>query len=61
MSFTLNWTECELLSNIKIKIFLKDFNAKIGQELNFSPTTKINSLYEKSNDNDTKLIKFATT
>lgn len=52
---------CDLLLNIKIKILFKDFNAKIGQELNFSPIIKINSLHEKSNDNNTQLINFVMT
>ncbi|KAL4142514.1 hypothetical protein QTP88_004958 [Uroleucon formosanum] len=42
-----------------IKIFLGDFNAKIGRETMYRPTICKESLHEYSNDNGTRLINMA--
>jgi hypothetical protein len=43
-----------------VKILLGDFNAKVGKEDIFKPTTGNESLQEMSNDNRVRLINFAT-
>jgi hypothetical protein len=43
------------------KILLGDFNAKVGKENIFKPTTGNESLHEISNDNGVGLVNFATS
>jgi hypothetical protein len=43
-----------------MKILLGDFDAKVGREDIFKPTTGIESLREISNDNGVRLVNFAT-
>jgi hypothetical protein len=42
-----------------MKILLGDFNAKLGREDNFKPTTGNDNLHHKSNDNSVKIVYFA--
>jgi exonuclease III len=42
-----------------MKIFLGDFNAKVGREDIFKPTIGNKSLHEISNDNGVRIVKFA--
>jgi len=42
-----------------IKVLLGDFNAKIGREITYKPTTGPESLHCISNDNETRLINMA--
>jgi hypothetical protein len=42
-----------------MKILLGDFNAKVGREDIFKPTTGNESLDEISNDNGVRLVSFA--
>jgi hypothetical protein len=44
-----------------MKILLVDFNAKVGQEEIFKPTTGNESLHEISNDNGVRVVNFATS
>jgi hypothetical protein len=44
-----------------MKILLGDFNAKVGSEDVFKPTTGNESLHEISNDNGVRVVKFATS
>ena len=44
-----------------MKILLGDYNAKVGQENIFKPTIGKESLYKISNDNDVRLVNFATS
>ena len=43
------------------KIQLADFNAKLGREDIFKPTTGNDSLHEDSNDNGVRVVNFATS
>jgi hypothetical protein len=43
-----------------MKILLGDFNAKLGREDIFKPTTRNGNLHEISNDNGVKVVTFAT-
>jgi hypothetical protein len=43
------------------KILLGDFNAKVGREEIFKPTTENESLHKISNDNGVRLVNFATS
>jgi hypothetical protein len=43
------------------KILLGDFNAKIGREYIFKPTTENESLHEISNDGGVTVVNFATS
>jgi endonuclease/exonuclease/phosphatase family metal-dependent hydrolase len=43
------------------KILLGDFNAKVGREDIFKPTTENESLHEINNDNGLKVVHFATS
>jgi hypothetical protein len=43
------------------KIVLGDFNAKLGTEDIFKPTTGNESLHEDSNDNGVRVVNFATS
>jgi len=45
----------------RIKILLGNFNAKLGREDIFKPTVWNISLHQNSNDNDVRIVKFATT
>jgi hypothetical protein len=47
-------------SKYYIKILLGDFNAKVGRDDIFKPTTGNDSLHEISNDNRVRLVNFAT-
>jgi len=40
---------------------LADFNAKLGREHIFKPTIGNDSLHEDSNDNDVRIVNFATS
>jgi hypothetical protein len=42
-------------------MLLGDFNAKVGRENIFKPTTGHESLHQDSNDNGVKLVNFATS
>jgi hypothetical protein len=44
-----------------MKILLGYFNAKIGREDIFKPTVGNESLHEISNDNEVRLVNFATS
>ena len=44
-----------------MKILLGDFNAKVGIENIFKPTTGNESLHQDSNDNGVRLVNFATS
>ena len=44
-----------------IKMLLEDFNAKVGRENIFKPTTEQESLHQDSNDNGVRLFNFATS
>jgi hypothetical protein len=52
-------TISNLLPNNKVKIILRDFNGKIGQEPFFSLTIGKNSLHTNLNDNGSRLVNFA--
>jgi hypothetical protein len=43
-----------------MKIFLGDFNAKVGREDIFKPLIGNESLHEASNDNRVRVVNFAT-
>jgi len=43
------------------KMLLGDFNAKVGRENIFKPTTGQESLHQDSNDNGVRLVNFATS
>ncbi|PSN38677.1 hypothetical protein C0J52_08897 [Blattella germanica] len=49
------------LSRYLMKIFLGDFNAKVGRENIFRPTIGKFSLHEDSNGNGVRLVTFATS
>ena len=49
------------LSRYYMKIVLGDFNAKVGCEDIFRPTLGKYSLHNESNDNEVRLISFATS
>jgi len=42
-----------------MKILLGDFNAKVGRENIFKPTTWNESLHQHSNDNGVRIVTFA--
>ena len=44
-----------------MKILLGAFNAKVGRENIFKPTTGKESLRQDSNDNGVRLVNFATS
>ena len=44
-----------------MKILLGDFNAKVGTENIFKPTTGIESLHQNSNDNGVRIVYFGTS
>jgi hypothetical protein len=44
-----------------MKIQLEDFNAKVGREDTFKPTTGNESLHQDSNDNGGRVENFATS
>ena len=44
-----------------MKIILGDFNAKVGREIIFKPTTGNESLHQASNDNGVRIVNFATS
>ena len=43
-----------------MKILLGDFNAKVGRENIFKPTTGNESLHQDSNDNGVRIVNFAS-
>jgi hypothetical protein len=43
-----------------MKILLGDFNAKVGRDNIFNPTIGNESLHQDSNDNDVRIVNFAT-
>jgi hypothetical protein len=45
----------------RMKMLLQDFNAKVGRENIFKPTTGQKSLHQDSNDNGVRLVNFATS
>jgi len=44
-----------------MKILLGDFNAKVGIENVFKPTIGNESLHQHNNDNDVRIVSFATS
>ena len=44
-----------------MKILLEEFNEKLGRENTFKPTIGYNSLHQDSNDNDVRIVNFATS
>jgi hypothetical protein len=44
-----------------MKMLLGDFNAKVGRENIFKPTIGQESLHQDSNDNEVRIVNFATT
>jgi hypothetical protein len=44
-----------------MKFRLGDFNAKVGREDIFKPTTGIESLHQDSNDNGVRIVNFTTS
>jgi hypothetical protein len=44
-----------------MKILLGDFNAKVGREDIFKPTIGNESLHATSNDNEVRVVNFATS
>jgi len=44
-----------------MKILLGDFNAKVGRENIFKPTIGDESPQQDSNDNDVRILSFATS
>jgi hypothetical protein len=44
-----------------MKILLGDFNAKVGRENIFKPTNGNESLHLDSNNNDVRIVNFATS
>jgi hypothetical protein len=44
-----------------MKILLGDLNAKVGRKGIFKPTTGNESLHEISNDNEVRVVNFATS
>ena len=44
-----------------MKFLLGDFNAKVGRENIFKPTTGNESLHQDSNDNGVRIVNFATS
>ena len=43
-----------------MKILLRDFNAKVGRENIFKPTSGNECLHQDSNDNVVRIVNFAT-
>lgn len=52
---------CDMVPNNKVKILLRDLNAKIGQEVIYRPTIGRESLHKVSNNNGTRLFNFSMT
>jgi len=46
------------IANSYIKIILRDFNAKVGKEDIYKPTTGNENLHNETNNNGIKLIQF---
>jgi hypothetical protein len=44
-----------------MKVLLGDFNAEVGREYTFKPTTGNETLHETSNDNGIRVVNFATS
>jgi len=44
-----------------MKMLLGDFNAKVGRENIFKPTTGQESLHQDNNDNGVRIVNFATS
>jgi hypothetical protein len=44
-----------------MKILLGDFNAKVGREYIFKPTTENENSHEITNDNEVRVVNFATS
>jgi hypothetical protein len=44
-----------------MKIQLGDFNAKVGRDNIFKPTTGNGSLHQDSSDNGVRIVNFATS
>jgi len=44
-----------------MKILLGDFNAKLGEENIFKPTIENESQHPDRNDNDVRIVNFATS
>ena len=49
-----NFPKCHM------KILLGDFNAKVGRENIFKPAVGNESRHQNSNDNDVRIVNFAT-
>jgi hypothetical protein len=43
-----------------MKFFLEDFNAKLGREDIFRPSIENENLHQYTDDNDVRIVKFAT-
>jgi exonuclease III len=52
---------CDKFPKYHMKILLGDFNAKVGSEDIFKPTTGNESSHEISNDNGVRVVNFATS
>jgi len=50
-----------IISCYHMKILLRYFNAKVGRENIFKPTTGNGSLHQDSNDNGIRIVNFATS
>jgi hypothetical protein len=44
-----------------MNILLGDFNGKVASEVSFKPTTGNDSVHEISNDNEVRVVNFATS
>jgi hypothetical protein len=47
--------------NFHMTSLLGDFNAKVRRENVFKPTTGNKGLYQETNDNDVRIVNFATS
>jgi hypothetical protein len=56
-----NWNRYLINSLSTMKIFLGDFNAKVGKKNIFKPTIVNENLHEISNDNGVRVVNFATS
>jgi hypothetical protein len=55
-----SYEEFDKLHKYRMKTLLRDFNAKVGREDIFKPTTWNERLREISSDNAVRLVNFAT-
>jgi exonuclease III len=52
---------CDQFARYDIKILLGDFNAKVGREDIFKPTTEDECSHEINNDDRVRVVKFSTS